>query len=777
MRTGKMILGCAIALLTAGPLAAQSPLLGSIEAPFPNLQSQIRMAGQTWASGTVAYGPAGTPLVLSGSDFGSSGTVLFTPYQNGIAGTTVSAPVTLWTPSLLILKVPSGAYPGLVTITSGGKTSNGLPFIVMSGIYSGTCPALPPDVQLQIVTSSLEDGMAGQSYSYPLSANGGTEAYTWSITNGSLPSGLNLNASTGVISGTPTTAYGPALITVQVTDSSSPQKTDTATLSLTISSSGVPSVIYSYCIFSSPSASCSSPSGGYDPAGNVVSYYDSVTGTWSMSGDYNSLNQLTGAQATAGSAYSGLQASWSYDIYGNRTGENFSGNDQGNAPVPGSTSFNYNSNNQVQSVGSGVLPTYDAAGDILTDTQGQQYAYDAEGRVCAVNGAGGLVGYLYDAEGTRVAKGTIALVNINGTLTLSCDTTQNHFQLTTSYILGLGNEQLTELSWSGGTPPWAHTNVWAAGQLVATYSPNHDPSQIVAGVLNFHLDDWLGSRRVLTDAMGNVAESCASLPYGNGETCAPTPTEHLFTGKERDSESGNDYFGARYYASSMGRFMSPDWSAKQEPVPYARLDNPQTLNLYAYLRNNPLAGVDADGHCGSDTPNCQKLATNPVSNVSPATKQAINNSVKASNSPSAAAGDQKGGSHEEGGVSYTVNGKQVIAPAQPGAYHDVTVPGVAQIDPYKAADPALQKPGEVQADTEWHVHPSATADTTSTNDAGQTVTTPHVFNQPPSGVDIQNASPAPTVNIVVGARDKTVYVYTNQGCTCKESLKDFNKPQ
>jgi RHS repeat-associated protein len=70
-----------------------------------------------------------------------------------------------------------------------------------------------------------------------------------------------------------------------------------------------------------------------------------------------------------------------------------------------------------------------------------------------------------------------------------------------------------------------------------------------------------------------------------------------YTGKERDTESGNDYFGARYYSSAMGRFMSPDWSAKVEPVPYAKLDNPQTLNLYAYLMNNPLAGVDADGHC------------------------------------------------------------------------------------------------------------------------------------------------------------------------------------
>jgi len=56
----------------------------------------------------------------------------------------------------------------------------------------------------------------------------------------------------------------------------------------------------------------------------------------------------------------------------------------------------------------------------------------------------------------------------------------------------------------------------------------------------------------------------------------------LFTGKERDTESGNDYFGARYYASSMGRFMSPDKAfADQYAV------NPQSWNLYSYVRNNP----------------------------------------------------------------------------------------------------------------------------------------------------------------------------------------------
>lgn len=69
-----------------------------------------------------------------------------------------------------------------------------------------------------------------------------------------------------------------------------------------------------------------------------------------------------------------------------------------------------------------------------------------------------------------------------------------------------------------------------------------------------------------------------------------------FTDKERDTESGLDYFGARYYASNMGRWMSPDWADKPEAVPYSSLDDPQTLNLYGYVRNNPLSKADPDGH-------------------------------------------------------------------------------------------------------------------------------------------------------------------------------------
>jgi RHS repeat-associated protein len=75
-------------------------------------------------------------------------------------------------------------------------------------------------------------------------------------------------------------------------------------------------------------------------------------------------------------------------------------------------------------------------------------------------------------------------------------------------------------------------------------------------------------------------------------------SQYRSTGKERDTESGNDYFGARYYASTMGRWMSPDWSAVPVGVPYASLNDPQSLNLYAYVGNNPLKQRDVDGAGG-----------------------------------------------------------------------------------------------------------------------------------------------------------------------------------
>jgi|GEM_PF-3125426 len=131
------------------------------------------------------------------------------------------------------------------------------------------------------------------------------------------------------------------------------------------------------------------------------------------------------------------------------------------------------------------------------------------------------------------------------------------------------------------------------------------------------------------DAKGSIPQTwnlrpCDCLHNARPTTMTPSTfcaTKARFlrsssTGKERDTESGNDYFEARYYSSSMGRFMSPDWSAKIEPVPYSKLDDPQTLNLYAYVGNNPMTRFDADGHFGCQTDECaaiQKARNNGAS--------------------------------------------------------------------------------------------------------------------------------------------------------------------
>jgi RHS repeat-associated protein len=241
------------------------------------------------------------------------------------------------------------------------------------------------------------------------------------------------------------------------------------------------------------------------------------------------------------------------------------------------------------------------------------YLYDGEGRLCAVDAnysvSPSYTQYIYDAGGARVAKGSLT------SWPSSCGAPgTNGFALTNQYLLDQGGDQVTELNGTGG---WMHSNVWAGAHLDATYDTNG---------LHFHLADPLGTRRVQANVYGVIEENFQSLPFGDGLTPVANPncltanhcyaedaTEHHFTGKERDAESGNDYFFARYYSSSMGRFMSPDWSAKEEPVPYANLGNPQSLNLYAYVLNNPLRLVDPDGHidCSGDNgkgAGCQAIA-------------------------------------------------------------------------------------------------------------------------------------------------------------------------
>jgi len=227
---------------------------------------------------------------------------------------------------------------------------------------------------------------------------------------------------------------------------------------------------------------------------------------------------------------------------------------------------------------------YDAASNVLYDGA-NNYLYDVEGRLCAVQNVAiagiPMTGYLYGADGWRVAKGTLS--------SWTCNAAATNFSPTSIYVLGASGEQMTEVAISGSTTTWRHTNVFAGGKLLATYAPNTNGATDTF----FTLTDWLGTKRAEITP-DNTFSTFFSLPYGNGLSTAgdaADAAEHHFTGKERDTESGSDYFEARYYGSGMGRFLSPDPSG----LFYADPSNPQSLNLYSYAQNNPLKNTDPDG--------------------------------------------------------------------------------------------------------------------------------------------------------------------------------------
>jgi RHS repeat-associated protein len=105
-----------------------------------------------------------------------------------------------------------------------------------------------------------------------------------------------------------------------------------------------------------------------------------------------------------------------------------------------------------------------------------------------------------------------------------------------------------------------------------------------------HLDH-LGSARVITGASGNVVSTHHYMPFGEEmpSVTQGATNKRQFTGHERDPESGMDYMLARYYGSALGRFDSPD------PGSDIRSEEPQSWNLYTYVRNNPILLVDPDG--------------------------------------------------------------------------------------------------------------------------------------------------------------------------------------
>ena len=210
---------------------------------------------------------------------------------------------------------------------------------------------------------------------------------------------------------------------------------------------------------------------------------------------------------------------------------------------------------------------YDYMGNLLENSDGSRaMAYDAENRMVRATVSGSAETYKYDGNGRRVSR---------------------------SVVKSSGSTEFTYVYDS-------------SGQLASEYSTSVVPSPATM----FLTADHLGSTRVVTDEAAAVVRRSDYLPFGEevldiigGRSGLGYATDPLlpkvqpigFTGKERDAETGLDYFGARYMSAAQGRFTSPD----PKMFPDAVYD-PQSWNKYGYVRNNPLRLVDPNGEDWKD---------------------------------------------------------------------------------------------------------------------------------------------------------------------------------
>lgn len=301
--------------------------------------------------------------------------------------------------------------------------------------------------------------------------------------------------------------------------------------------------------------------------GNVWNIYNYRDRTRDQTFNYDLLNRLTSAQ-NAGTNCAATTVNGKTEYWGNSYGYDPWGNLIGKSVTKCSAenlTLTALANNQLSGYG------YDSAGNMTSDpTDGVNASYDAENRIASATRGGVTTSYVYDADGNRVEKSG------GGTGTL-------YWYMTPGIV--------AESDLAGNLKS---EYVFFNGERVAR---RDYPSGSVA----YYFSDHLKTASVVTDSAGNIKAESDYYPWGGELQFINNDSNHYkFTGKERDSESGLDYFGARYYSNGLGRFITPDWAAKATAVPYAEFSDPQSLNLYNYVRNVPTVKADIDGHCGED---------------------------------------------------------------------------------------------------------------------------------------------------------------------------------
>src|SRR5207247_9897905 len=138
---------------------------------------------------------------------------------------------------------------------------------------------------------------------------------------------------------------------------------------------------------------------------------------------------------------------------------------------------------------------------------------------------------------------------------------------------------------------------------VTKYYNSSDGQRIAmnkGGTLYFFVNDHLGGTSLVMNVSGNVVSRTRYYPYGQGWTQdagTTPPTDRLYTGQRQYGPKSGIYdYGARFYSADIGRFLQADSIV---PGP----GNPQALNRYSYVLNNPLTHTDPTGHCVPDV-NC-----------------------------------------------------------------------------------------------------------------------------------------------------------------------------